>query len=527
MSISVRRSGMLVPLFSLVSTRGWGIGEFLDLPVFSEWLAAAGQNVVQILPITEIPEEETSPYSALTAMALDPIYITLSAVEDFAAIGGENNLDAEARTMLDGVRRASRIDYRRVRVLKSRCLRRAHQHFVVSGRADRGACGRFETFASDESWWLDDYALFQALRQRHGLRAWWDWPQPLARRDADALVRARDELAGEIDYRKYLQWIAAEQWAAARQRSRPIRVFGDLPFMISANSPDVWTRQDQFRLDASVGVPPDAFSEDGQNWGLPPWRADVMSQADFEWMRRRATRMAQLFDGFRLDHLVGFYRTYIRPLDQLTKPFFAPDNEAAQLALGQRLVSIYQDSGAEVVAEDLGTVPDFVRRSLARLGVPGCKVLRWEKDPRSPTTGFLDPLEYPETSVATTGTHDIEPLATWWNDLGLDAREQFLATPSIARYLHETGSVVDPQSASLPRAVLDALLRALLDARSWLVILPIQDVFGWRDRINTPASITDENWTWRMPWPVDRLREIPEASERCEALASWTRAAGR
>lgn len=522
-----RRSGILVPLFSLTSTRGWGIGEFLDLPPFAAWLVAAGQKVVQILPITEIPEDETSPYSAVTAMALDPIYIAIPAVEDFAALGGEAGLDADDRMILDEVRRASRIDYRRVRALKWGCLRRAHQHFVNSGRTNRTARARFESFANTQSWWLDDYAVFQALRKAHGLHAWWDWPKPLAGRDADALERARDELAAEIDYRKYVQWIAAQQWAAARERSRPIQVFGDLPFMISANSPDVWTRQDQFRLDASVGVPPDAFSEDGQDWGLPPWRAEVMSQGDFEWMRRRATRMAELFDGFRLDHLVGFYRTYIRPLDKSTKPFFAPDKEAAQLAVGQRLVGIYQDSGAEIVAEDLGTVPDFVRKSLARLGVPGCKVVRWERDPTNPTERFLDPLDYPGTSVATTGTHDIEPLATWWADLQPDGREQFLQTPSIARYLPESGGVVDIESDSLPRAVLDALLRALLDARSELVILPIQDVFGWRDRINTPASVDEENWTWRMPWPVDRLQEIPEARERGEAVASWTRAAGR
>ena len=526
MMATTRRSGILVPLFSLTSTRGWGIGEYLDLPAFSEWLTAGGQTIVQILPITEIPEQETSPYSALTAMALDPIYIRLSAVDDFKALGGETAIGDEDRAMLDRVRRAKRIDYRAVRTLKSRWLRRAHQQFVDHGRADRSVRTRFETFAHDEAWWLNDYALFQALRKSHRLRPWWDWPQPLARRDASALAQARDELADEIDYRKYVQWIAAEQWTVAREQSLPIRVFGDLPFMISADSPDVWTRQEQFRLDGTVGVPPDAFSEAGQDWGLPPWRWEVMARDNFEWMRRRAKRTAQLFDGFRLDHLVGLYRTYVRPLDKSSKPFFSPDDETAQLALGEQLVGLYESSGAEIVAEDLGTVPDFVRQSLSRLGVPGCKVLRWEKQWNQQGQPFIDPPDYPETSLATTGTHDIEPLAAWWDDLPANERQQILDLPSVVRYL-EGSMPPDVGESSLPATIRDALIRALFDARSRLAIVPIQDVFGWRDRINTPAHIGEENWTWRMPWPVDRWREIPEAKARAEALALWTRAARR
>lgn len=511
-----RRSGVMVPLFSLASSKSWGVGEFADLQFVARWLQQAAQSFIQILPTTEIPVAETSPYSALTAMALDPIYISLPVVEDFAALGGEKRLNEEDRSALESVRRSSRVDHRLIRRLKSRYLRASHAHFIADDAASHGVrWQQFADFVKEQEWWLEEYALFQALRQEHGLQPWWEWPPLLSQRDPGALEAARERLQSEISYRRYVQWIADQQWAAARADSRPLKVLGDVPFMISADSPDVWTRQREFQFDATVGVPPDAFSETGQDWGLPPWRWEVMAADDFEWMKKRARRTAALFDGFRLDHLVGLYRTYVRPLDKTTNAFFAPAEEPLQRLLGERLVTIYKDTGAEIIAEDLGTVPDFVRESLLKLGVPGFKVMRWERQWNVVGHPFVDPPTYPTTSVATSGTHDIEPLADWWQSAPEEERQQMLAVPSVARYLNQ----------STPP--FDALLRGLLDAGSGIVIIPLQDVFGWTDRINTPAVVSDENWTWRVPWDVDRLDEIREAQERAKALAEWTRASGR
>ena len=156
----------------------------------------------------------------------------------------------------------------------------------------------------------------------------------------DAVEEAHGALRPEITYRSYLQWLSHEQWAEARRRAWPVRVFGDLPFMISADSPDVWARQREFRFDATIGVPPDAFSETGQDWGLPPWRAHVMREGDFGWMKNRARRYAGLYDGYRIDHLVGLYRMYVRPIDKSRPAFFEPANEAAQTRLGETLVNL-------------------------------------------------------------------------------------------------------------------------------------------------------------------------------------------
>jgi 4-alpha-glucanotransferase len=526
--VSVRQSGVLIPLFSLVSSRSWGVGEFLDLPEFAQWVRGAGQSFVQVLPILEIPDHETSPYSALTAMALDPIFISLPEVEDFAAIGGASALPSEDHDALAAVKAAERVQHRAIRALKGRWLRRAHERFLEEEAGPQSArFHRFNAFAEREAWWLDDYALFRALRGVNAQRAWWEWAEPLARRDGDALRRASAELAVEIGYRKYVQWLAEEQWSRARREAAPVQVFGDVPFMIAADSPDVWMDQAEFRFDATVGVPPDAFSETGQDWGLPPWRWDVMAENDFAWMRRRARRTAALFDGFRLDHLVGLYRTFVRPVDPAARPFFAPADEPQQRELGEKLVRLYQECGSAVIAEDLGTVPDFVRASLRDLGVPGFKVFRWERYWQQPDQPFVDPADYGEVSVATTGTHDTETLAAWWETLPPDDRNRIVRLPSVRRYLEfaDDSNIAAPEKFT--PAIRDALVRALLASGSRYTIFPFQDFFGWTDRINTPATVDEENWSWRVPWCVDELEKLEEPRERAQVLAAWTREAAR
>jgi 4-alpha-glucanotransferase len=318
-------------------------------------------------------------------------------------------------------------------------------------------------------------------------------------------------------FQQYLQWLAAEQWHAARRAVPGVALYGDLPFMVDGDSADVWARQDQFRLDVSIGVPPDAFSASGQDWGMPMYRWEAMARDDFRWLKDRARHSADLYDGYRIDHLVGFYRTYGRPFDG-SKPFFAPAAEADQLALGERVLRMFCGSESEIIAEDLGTVPDFVRASLDRIGVPGFRVLRWERHWHTPGHPFREPEEYPFASVATSGTHDTEPLVTWWEQASEDEREQIDQLGLVQKITHGTGIVDTP---FLPM-VRDTLLEVLFASGSHLVLFPIQDVFGWPDRINEPATVQDRNWTFRLPWPVDRIDEIAEARERRDMLKRWS-----
>jgi 4-alpha-glucanotransferase len=522
-----RRAGILVPLFSIPSTSSWGIGEIGDIERLARWLESADQRFVQLLPINELPPHERSPYSALSAMAIDPQFITMNAVEDFDAIGGEPALDSHLRRRLDGARRAGIVNYDEVRTLKYFALHRAYSHFRDrEWRSGTRRASAFRAFLESQAWWLDDYALYRALKAHHGERAWTDWPAPLRTRQRAALDAAREELADDIQFRKYLQWLAGDQWGEARDRAEPITLLGDLPFMVSGDSADVWARPDEFRLDASVGVPPDAFSATGQDWGLPVYDWDVFTERDFDWLRDRARRNADLYDGYRVDHLVGFYRTYYRPHDG-TAPQFTPATQDAQVRLGEQVLGVFREPGAEIIAEDLGVVPEFVRESLARLAVPGYKVFRWEREWSQSGQPFKDPHQYPPVSVATSGTHDTEPVAIWWETAPREEREAVLQIPPIARRIADDERQRVIETPELSNHCREAFLEALFESGSDLLILPIQDVFGWRDRINQPATVGDGNWTWRLPWPADRLTTEPAAMDVANQLQEWSRKHGR
>ena len=225
-------------------------------------------------------------------------------------------MSAEDRAALARARLAARVDYAVVRALKGRALRRAFAWFAdnlwgTGDRRDRS----LRAFEERERWWLDDYGLFRALHDDHGGRHWRDWEPGLRDRDPAALAAARARLEWQIRYYSYLQWIADEQWQRARMEAAPVGVFGDFPFMVSSHSADVWARQHEFDLDSSVGTPPDAFSATGQDWGLPAYRWDVLAANDYAWLRERTRRSADLYDGFRIDHLIGFYRTFVRRPD--------------------------------------------------------------------------------------------------------------------------------------------------------------------------------------------------------------------
>lgn len=520
-----RRAGLLLPLFSFPSSTSWGIGEIGDVARLVPWLSGAGQHVLQLLPLNEMASGGQSPYSALSAMAIDPIYLTLADVPDVAALGGDTALTPDERRDLEQARGARRVDYPTVRRLKARALAAAFERFLeAEWRYDTTRARDLGRFIAGESWWLDDYALYRALHEREGHRPWTAWPDGLRGRDHAGLAAARGTLEREILFRQYLQWLADAQWRGAREAARAagVKLFGDLPFMVDGDSADVWARQDEFRLDASVGVPPDAFSATGQDWGMPAYDWDTCEARDFAWLRARARRSAALYDGYRVDHLVGFYRTYSK-LRAGGMASFSPPDETSQLKLGERVLAIFREPGTEIVAEDLGVVPDFVRESLARLAVPGFKVFRWERAWHTPDQPFHDPAAYPPLSVAVSGTHDTETLAVWWEQASADDKQKVADIASIRRLLGSR----DLLSAPFIPVVRDVLLEVLFACGSNLLVVPVQDVFGWRDRINEPATVTAENWTFRLPWPVEHLSSIPDAWERQQTLRHWAARHGR
>ncbi len=513
-----RHAGVIAPLFSIPSASSWGIGEIADLPVLARWLEAAGLDFVQLLPINEMQGGQSSPYSALSAMAIDPIFLAIERLDDFRDAGGFEALSAEGRSRVADLRRSTRVEYESVRVAKREALQIAFDRFTRNDASDSARVRAFEAFVEREAWWLDTYALFRALHDEHDGRYWREWDHGLRDRHPAAMDDARARLASRVRYFQYLQWLASEQWRDARAACGPVGLFGDFPFMVNGHSADVWARQGEFHLDASVGVPPAPESPDGQDWGLPAYRWDVVSPGGYEWLAQRTRRCAELFDAFRVDHLVGFYRTFIRAREGASG--FSPPDEASQTAQGEALMSLFRSHGSCIIAEDLGVVPDFVRASQTRTQVPGLKVLRWEREWEQHGRPFRDPRRYAACSVAISGTHDTESMAEWWNAADVDERRAVLPI------LGDAGHGISPDDPFSER-VRDALLAALFHAGSDFALIALPDLFGWRDRINTPASVNDENWTWRLPWPVESLTSTPEGTDRAAFLRRLSASAHR
>lgn len=514
-----RTAGVVLPLFSLRGAEDVGTGTILDLIPFIEWLGRWEQRVVQLLPINETAPAETSPYNTLSVFAIDPEYISATRLTDVTMSDGAQKCLAspavQRRLRHAGVSR--RRHRRAVHALNRQLLDFGFAQFQRQANPER--MRQFDDFCAAQAWWLDDYALFRALKEQFEWRSWDTWPDELRQRDAAALRAAADTLQSCIRFFRYVQWVAAEQWHTVRARARECGVLlkGDLAFVCGRDSADVWAHQDLFDPSSSAGAPPDDFSASGQAWGLPLYDWAAMRRTGYEWWRQRVRHARGLYDIFRVDHLVGLYRTYAMPLCDGGTSGFVPGDEPAQRQQGNDLMrAILEEAGgaAWVVAEDLGTVPPWVRESLTRLGIPGYKVFRWEaRDGR-----YLDPRGYPELSIATTGTHDTDTLAEWWE--GLTAAQQ----AAVVQCLDDHPSGVGDRDAAV---ILPALLRRLYEARSALTILPFQDLFGWRERINLPATVNRRNWTYRLPMPPAELERVPAIRERLELLRSIIVATGR
>ncbi|HEY6395215.1 MAG TPA: 4-alpha-glucanotransferase [Candidatus Binataceae bacterium] len=504
-----RSAGILIPLFSLNTRDDLGSGEILDLKEMIDFALAMGHRMILLLPLDERAPGERSPYSALSVFAIDPAYISalmLRGVGPLARMHARHEARSAAGTDI------------RLREAKRKLLDKAFE----AGRREHRR--EFEEFAGRNAYWLRDYALFRALKDRYRWASWEEWPAEIARREPDALEAARGELELDAERHSYWQFIANQQFLMTRAyaASHGAMLGGDLAFSPSRESAEVWANQHIFDLSRTIGTPPDAFTEKGQRWGLPMPRWDVMRADGFAFLRGRIRRAAALYDFIRIDHVVGLYRTFVFGADPEAPGSFVPAHEDQQRDLGESTMrAILEEAGkGRVIAEDLGTVPPWVRQSLTALGVPGYTVMQWERENwHAPQEKFLSPSSYPELSLATTGTHDTETLIEWWDRQPEEERRR------LADALGIDGRA--PADAPLNRPTLDAILESLYAAPSRMVVLPIQDLFGWRDRINLPGTVGDLNWTYRLPKPISKLRREPLIQSRIEELREIAQRTGR
>ncbi|MCF7733738.1 MAG: 4-alpha-glucanotransferase, partial [Akkermansiaceae bacterium] len=411
---ATRNAGLLLPAFSTRRRGDLGIGDTLALREWIDWAAEHQVGFLQMLPINEHGAEE-SPYSAISSVALDPIYLALEPGE----IPGLTAEDiAAAREDLAEVIAAALVDYPAVRRAKRDLLERAWARWP---EAEEGLRQEFAAFRETEEEWLDDYCLFRWQMEVHGEHLAWDqWPDDCRTPEAVRAYLARQRgLDGElVDYRlgyyAFVQWLCFRQWRAVRAHgeARGVKLMGDMPIGISWHSCDVFFERDLFHLDWCGGAPPESMfhhdrflQEWGQNWGIPVYRWDRMAEDGYAWWQRRVRRLTEVFGMFRIDHILGFYRIYAFPWrperngefvglsheqaaamndGRLPRWVMRPDdtdeNKAANLADGSpRLQAVVEAAGdAEIIGEDLGWVPDYVRPHLERLGIAGMRIPHWD-----------------------------------------------------------------------------------------------------------------------------------------------------
>jgi 4-alpha-glucanotransferase len=477
MKLPARAAGVLLHPTSLPGPHGLG-----DLGPsayhFVDWLHGAGQTVWQWLPTTP-PDGTGSPYQSPSAFAGSPLLVAL---EPLIERGWLTNL-----TLPEGGWPNGRADFDAVAPWRLAALRSAATGFAEHASTTERT--ELRDWAASQQRWLDDYTLFMALQTRHGGAPWWQWDGPLRRRDAAALVAAREALADEITFWTFVQWCFDSQLAAlkAYANARGVALMGDLPIFVAHHSADCWARPELFHLDAQdqptlvAGAPPDPLGPEGQHWGNPLYRWDRMAADGYAWWIARLQRAMQLADLFRIDHFRGFAAYWAIPAES-PNALAGAWQPGPGLALFQALHTALGE--LPIVAEDLGLITPDVAQLLADCGYPGMRVLLFAFGGDA-THSYLPHHHVPGT-VAYTGTHDTDTARGWWN--AASAAERRFAASYLPASEHD---------------IHWGLVRAACNSVAKLAIFPLQDVLGLgsEHRMNIPGTSTG-NWGWRFDWSM-------------------------
>jgi 4-alpha-glucanotransferase len=562
--------GLLAPLFALRSENDLGIGDIGALRDFIDWASENGFGLIQLLPVNETGNDH-SPYNAVSSVAIDPtsIEITPTAIPDLT----EEDISVVASKVDLAALRSGPVNYHVVKPLKLKLLDKAFARF---GKVRGSRAQEFRTFCEEEASWLEDYALFRVLMDRHGTECWDAWPQEV--RSAEVariwLSAQRPTIQRSVERAqrlvKYRQWIAWTQWRAIKRHAEAqgVALMGDIPFGVSYYSADTWSRPRLFDLEWFGGCPPetilevDAFTRKwGQNWGIPLYRWDAHREENYAWWRQRVRKIRDVFHLFRIDHILGVFRIYSFPWRPTANGDFLPLNreEAAartggklphftphddvtpkHQALNARqgeevLRALVEECGAfRLVGEDLGVVPPYVRPCLQRLDIAGFKVPQWETERDG---HLIDGSKYERLSLATYATHDHDPVRAMWESwmAAINEAENGDAKTHSARdkAWRECRAIAGWSGFDVPRLmpwsdkIQEQLLRSLLQCNSWLVVLMITDLFATTQRFNVPGAVSDANWSERLDGTPAKWRENPELMARVARICALAADAGR
>lgn len=511
-SISERAAGVLLHPTSLPGPFGCGdLGPAAD--AFVEWMAEAGLRWWQMLPTNPVGPGD-SPYSAPSAFAGNDLLISL---EQLAA---EGLLDRRDLAVPGGAARrmaATKAAYAEAGKFRREKLARAFANFEAHGIAEERRA--FARYCSTQAHWLDEWALYRAIKTAQGEKPWWEWPRALVRREPAALDAARDELRDAIRYEQFVQYLFDAQWAELRAFAADagVALMGDLPIFVSHDSADVWANQKLFTLNPDgskklqSGVPPDGFSADGQLWGHPLYVWREHARTKYAWWVARFARLGQWFDAVRIDHFLGFARLFT-----ISGSAKTARKGTWQPTPGMELLTAVraQVKDLQIVAEDLGIVTEKATRLREHFGIPGMRMMHnafWEGN------RYDQPHRYPPHCVAYPGTHDNNTTLGWLDQISRDEsrgqRDKMTVLQRAMNYLGSDGAEFHWD-----------MIRALLMSPADMAVVPMQDFLGLdeRARMNYP-SVAFGNWDWRMALDAAsdalarRIRMLTYSYERAAA----------
>jgi len=468
----MRKSGILLHVTSLPSP--YGIGTLGKCAFdFVDFLKAAGQKCWQMLPINPTGYGD-SPYQALSTYAGNHYLIDLDILKKAGLL-----LQDEIDACLWG-NNPAKTDYGLLYKQRIPLLRKAYNRFSKKNPA-------YQKFVQEQNWWLEDYALFMALKRENNQAPWTDWEDAIRLRRTEALEESKARLKEEMEFHYFLQYSFYEQWNTlhAYANEQGISLIGDVPIYVPMDSADVWSAPDNFQLDENrmpvviAGCPPDAFSATGQRWGNPIYEWDRMKENGFSWWLSRLSVAAHFFDCIRIDHFRGIESYWAIPASEKT----AVKGHWCK-GPGMDLIRAIHKGlpDTNFIAEDLGFLTPEVIAMQEESGFPGMKVLQFAFDSRE--AGNYMPETYTENTVCYTGTHDNETLVQWQDMISKE----------------DLQSAMDYFGLSDVKELPRAMIRCGMASVSDLFVVQMQDYLGLgaEARMNKPSSLNDKNWTWRV-----------------------------
>lgn len=501
--INSRSTGVLLPLSAMRSSQDWGCGDLSSLKDWLTFFSKQGLKVLQILPINETAPSENCPYSALSTYAIDPVYISIPNIPEYRQCVKAQEVTEKIKKDIEDWRNSKTTQFRQIKAAKYWVLWETYLYFLQEEKIKNTT--RYQDFLAFEKKnfsWIVPYAIFRTAKDLSGWNSWLSWQDNLKNPDINFLKTFTRDNYQKVMFFVYIQWLLQKQMHEARKvaKENNILLCGDIPFGVNFESADVWGNQKRYLLNAEIGAPQDQFSKGGQKWGLPAYNWQDIAQNNFNFWRNKIARACEIYDIFRLDHMVGFFRTWIFEKGQ-DKGHFDIENEEDQKKRGfDFLQAVFETAKDKLpIAEDLGVIPDYMREMMKELSMPGYKVLRWEKD----NEVFREPRNYAKASIATTGTHDTETLKEWWQQMPSWQRANFWEMVSAQK---------TDGNLEWSKEIHKCILKRTLGSGSCLVILPFQDILGEEGRINTPGTVNDDNWTYRVPFEPEQITPEYQAS---------------